>query len=155
MSLRIIKRPDRHAPVEVRELDAEDSAFHLARDFGRADFADTEPTQPAPLELQPIEERDSHHREWRISRTVTNWALGALACALLLAAQMLDQPDEQQAMADDAQMALAAANTEREAARAAKRVCEAAAGPGAKVLWTTEGDLVCRPARLVAEGGAL
>ena len=148
MSLRIIKRPDRHAPVEVRELDDKDSAFHLARDFGRTDFADTEPTQPAPLELQPIEERDSHHRAWRASRTVTNWALGALACALLLAAQLLDQHDEEQAMADAAHDVEALAEMP-----AAKALCEAELGPGTRVLWTTDGDLVCRPAQVVAEGG--
>lgn len=153
MSSRIIKRPDRNAPIEVRELDEKDSTFHLARDFGRTDFADTEPTQPAPLELQPIEERDSHHRAWRASRTVTNWALGALFCALLLAAQMLDQHDEEQAMADAAISAQQQAGAADAQARAAKALCEAELGPGTRVLWTTDGDLVCRPVQVVADGG--
>lgn len=148
MSPRIIKRPDRNAPIEVRELDEKDSTFHLARDFGRADFADTEPTQPAPLELQPIEERDSHHRAWRASRTVTNWVLGALFCALLLAAQLLDQHDEEQAVADAARDVEMAAEIP-----AATALCEAELGPGTLVLWTTDGDLVCRPTQVVADGG--
>lgn len=85
----------------------------------------------------------------------TNWLLGALACALLLAAQLLDHPDAEQDVADEAQSALASAATKQEADRIAKRVCAAAAGPGAQVLWTTDGDLVCRPARLVSLGGEL
>lgn len=148
MNMRIIKRPDRHAPVEVRELNEKDSTFHLARDFGRADFADTEPTQPAPLELQPIEERDSHHRAWRASRTATNWALGALFCTVFLAAQLLDQHDEEQAVADAAHDVEALAEMP-----AAQALCEAELGPGTRVLWTTDGDLVCRPAQVVADGG--
>lgn len=40
--------------------------------------------------------------------------------------------------------------------RAAAALCRAELGPGAQVLWTIEGDLVCRPAVLTAQtaGGA-
>lgn len=40
--------------------------------------------------------------------------------------------------------------------RAAAALCQAEAGPGAEVLWTQDGDLVCRPAVLTAQvdGGA-
>ena len=40
--------------------------------------------------------------------------------------------------------------------RAAAQLCQAEAGPGAQVLWTADGDLVCRPAVLTAQmdGGA-
>lgn len=40
--------------------------------------------------------------------------------------------------------------------RAATQLCQAEAGPGAQVLWTQDGDLVCRPAVLTAQvdGGA-
>lgn len=39
--------------------------------------------------------------------------------------------------------------------RAAAALCRAELGPGAQVLWTREGDLVCRPAVMTAqaEGG--
>lgn len=35
--------------------------------------------------------------------------------------------------------------------RAAESLCHAELGPGAQVLWTHDGDLVCRPAVVVAE----
>lgn len=56
---------------------------------------------------------------------------------------------------------MAAINAELDAAdarlqRAATQLCQAEAGPGAQVLWTHDGDLVCRPAVLTAQvdGGA-
>ncbi len=56
---------------------------------------------------------------------------------------------------------MAAMNAELDAAdarlqRAATQLCQAEAGPGAQVLWTQDGDLVCRPAVLTAQvdGGA-
>jgi len=56
---------------------------------------------------------------------------------------------------------MATINAELDAAdarlqRAATLLCQAEAGPGAQVLWTHDGDLVCRPALLTAqtEGGA-
>lgn len=36
--------------------------------------------------------------------------------------------------------------------RAAADLCRSEIGPGAQVLWTMEGDLVCRPAVLTAGG---
>ena len=56
---------------------------------------------------------------------------------------------------------MAAINAELDAAdarlqRAATQLCQAEAGPGAQVLWTHDGDLVCRPAVVTAQvdGGA-
>ena len=36
--------------------------------------------------------------------------------------------------------------------RAAAALCRAELGPGTQVLWTMEGDLVCRPAVMTAGG---
>jgi type II secretory pathway component PulM len=36
--------------------------------------------------------------------------------------------------------------------RAASDLCRSELGPGAQVLWTREGDLVCRPAVMTAGG---
>jgi hypothetical protein len=35
--------------------------------------------------------------------------------------------------------------------RAAAQLCQAELGPGATVLWTHDGDLVCRPAVMTAQ----
>lgn len=82
-------------------------------------------------------------------RTITNWGLGILACAVFLSAQLLDQRDEEQATADAARDVEALAEMP-----AAQALCEAELGPGTRVLWTTDGDLVCRPAQVFAEGAA-
>lgn len=43
---------------------------------------------------------------------------------------------------------------DRQIQRTAEAVCLAEAGPGAQVLWTHQGDLVCRPqSHTVAQGG--
>lgn len=57
--------------------------------------------------------------------------------------------------ADDIGQRAAAVNAQMDAAdarlqRAAAALCKAELGPGAQVLWTSEGDLVCRPAVLTA-----
>lgn len=88
-----------------------------------------------------------------MSRTLMNWVVGGLACAVLLAAQLLDQHDEAQAAADAAHEARSQAARNAADERIAKALCEAELGPGTRVLWTTDGDLVCRPAQVVAEGG--
>ena len=36
--------------------------------------------------------------------------------------------------------------------RAARALCQAEAGPSAQALWTVDGDLVCRPALITAQG---
>lgn len=38
--------------------------------------------------------------------------------------------------------------------RAAAALCTAELGPGTQALWTTTGDLVCRPATTITAGGA-
>lgn len=64
--------------------------------------------------------------------------------------------------ANDIGQRAAALNAEMDATdarmqRAAAALCRAELGPGAQVLWTMEGDLVCRPALLTAQtaGGQL
>lgn len=57
--------------------------------------------------------------------------------------------------ADDASR-MAAANAQMDQMqkrldKAAEDLCRAEVGPGAQVLWTVDGDLVCRPAVVVAE----
>ncbi|MDZ4282791.1 MAG: hypothetical protein U1C04_18755 [Hydrogenophaga sp.] len=87
-----------------------------------------------------------------------NWLIGALACVLfLLLGSVLDsQPTEAQDVADDAEAALSWADLEVRRDALAKQICEAELGPGTTVLWTGDGDLVCRPAQpRVAQGGAL
>lgn len=83
-----------------------------------------------------------------------NWCLAAAACALILAAQLLDEPDPSQALADDAAHAAQLESLDRRIQRTAEAVCLTEAGPGAQVLWTHQGDLVCRPqSHTVAQGG--
>lgn len=87
-------------------------------------------------------------------KALGNWCLAAAACALFLAAQLLDEPDLSQALADDAAHAAQLESLDRRIQRTAEAVCLAEAGPGAQVLWTHQGDLVCRPqSHTVAQGG--
>jgi hypothetical protein len=43
-------------------------------------------------------------------------------------------------------------SAEQRLSRSAHELCTSELGPGAQVLWTLEGDLVCRPATLTAGG---
>ena len=83
------------------------------------------------------------------------WVLGMLAVAAFFTVIHLANRDAAHANR------MAAINAELDAAdarlqRAATQLCQAEAGPGAQVLWTQDGDLVCRPAVLTAQvdGGA-
>ena len=80
---------------------------------------------------------------------IINFINGALVVALFFVVIHLADQDMQNAAkldAVDAQM-LAAENRIQ---RAAQALCVAELGPGTVALWTREGDLVCRPAELVA-----
>lgn len=88
------------------------------------------------------------------STRLGTWFTAMLAAAAFFGVAHLAERDSSHASR------MASINAELDAAdarlqRAAAQLCQAEAGPGAQVLWTQDGDLVCRPAVLVAqvEGG--
>ncbi|MDP3625039.1 MAG: hypothetical protein Q8S12_00465 [Hydrogenophaga sp.] len=85
----------------------------------------------------------------------TNWAMGLLACVALFAVHALvdDQANEAQNMADELAVAQQLAAVQAGIDALAQQICNTELGPGTRVLWTVDGDLVCRPATLTAEGG--
>ena len=86
----------------------------------------------------------------RAHTTPNTWLLGLLVVAaffgLLHLAERNDSHAEQMARIN-AELDAADARMER----AAALLCQAEAGPGAQVLWTQDGSLVCRPALLTAQ----
>ena len=91
----------------------------------------------------------------RTRPTISNYLLAPVVAALFFAVIHLAERDTSTASR------MAAVNAELDAAdarlqRAATQLCQAEAGPGAQVLWTHDGDLVCRPAVVTAQvdGGA-
>lgn len=85
--------------------------------------------------------------------TARNWLAGALAVAALFA--VLQLAGRADAQAEDmasraAAMRAQLANNDARLQRAAAALCRAELGLGAQALWTREGDLVCRPAVVVA-----
>lgn len=71
---RIIKHPDRPLPgVEVIEHTERDSGFLLSSEFGRPDFAETVPTEPAPLTLEPKQTSKSEQRSTSILTRIFKW----------------------------------------------------------------------------------
>lgn len=82
--------------------------------------------------------------------TRPNWPAGlvaALLCFALwnIAADKTDAPTESEAF--EAQLA----DIDARIQRAASDLCTDAPGPGTQALWTTDGDLVCRPATVTAK----
>lgn len=91
-------------------------------------------------------------------KAARTWLSAALAClAMLTLGAVLDaHPTEAQDVADDAGEAVTHAQVIAARDALAQRICSAEAGQGAQVLWTYDGDLVCRPAlHQAAKGGAL
>lgn len=91
-------------------------------------------------------------------QTCARWLLVPLAfIALMALGAILDLTvSTEQAMADDAVNAVTQAKALAMRDDIARRMCTAELGPGTQVIWTVEGDLVCRPAPIVAtKGGAL
>lgn len=86
--------------------------------------------------------------------TATNW-LGALVFAAVLFAviHQTEQADDLATRAASTNAELAA--TDARMQRAAAALCQAELGPGAEVLWTREGELVCRPAVMTAQAGGV
>lgn len=72
-----------------------------------------------------------------------NWAIAAAIAVLMGLTWHLDEPAGDLIRTD----AERAARTEARLQRAAQELCLAEAGPGAAAIWTTQGDLVCRPRR--------
>lgn len=84
-----------------------------------------------------------------INATLAAWLMGLLAVAMFFGVIHLAERDA------DFSSRMAQVNAELDAAeaslqRAAAQLCRAEVGPGAEVLWTQDGDLVCRPARMTA-----
>lgn len=80
---------------------------------------------------------------------LTTWATALLAVACFFTIVHLANLDTDHASR------MTAINADLDAAearqqRAAAQLCQAEAGPGAQVLWTQDGDLVCRPAVMTA-----
>jgi hypothetical protein len=73
--------------------------------------------------------------------TALNWlSAAALVAALFALLHLVEQPAGQHVDPEEDRLH-----------RAAHDLCTSELGPGAQVLWTLEGDLVCRPATLTAE----
>lgn len=86
--------------------------------------------------------------------TITRAAAASLSAALFAAVffSIINAVEK----ADDIAHRAAVVNAEMDATdarmqRAAAALCRAEMGPGAQVLWTMEGDLVCRPAVMTAQ----
>lgn len=72
-----------------------------------------------------------------------NWLIAAAVAVLMGLTWHLDEPAGDLIRTDAERAARAAARLQR----AAQELCLQEAGPGAAVLWTTDGALVCRPRR--------
>ena len=91
----------------------------------------------------------------RTHPTIGSYLLAPVVAALFFGVIHLAERDTEHANRVAAMNAELDA-TEARQQRAAAQLCQAEAGQGAQVLWTQDGDLVCRPAVLTAqaEGGA-
>lgn len=85
---------------------------------------------------------------------VVNWALGGVAVAIFFAAHAFVELNEAQDVADATTEAITMADLEARRDALALQICQAELGPGTQAIWTVDGDLVCRPAVLTAQGGA-
>lgn len=88
--------------------------------------------------------------------TLANWLAAVSAAAVFFG--VLYQVDRADAEAQRLHtLATQAEAAEQRMHRAAQALCSAELGPGSTVLWTPDGDLVCRPALMTAHtpGAAL
>jgi hypothetical protein len=87
--------------------------------------------------------------------TARTWLAAIAACMafLLLCAALDPFHPEAQDMADATTEAITMADIEAQRDALALQICQAELGPGTQVIWTVDGDLVCRPAVLTAQGG--
>ena len=79
---------------------------------------------------------------------IFNWAIAAAIAMLMGLTWHLDDHGATLIRSD----AERAAQTEARLQKAAQDLCLAEAGPGAAAIWTSEGDLVCRPRRNIKTG---
>ena len=88
--------------------------------------------------------------------TARTWLATIAACMafLFLCAALDPVHEEAQDVADDITLAQQRAELEARRDALALQICQAELGPGTRVLWTVDGDMVCRPAVLTAQGGA-
>lgn len=86
----------------------------------------------------------------RTHTTPGTWLLAVLvAAAFFMVAHLAERDSAHASRMQQANAELDAADARMQ--RAAALLCQAEAGPGAEVLWTQDGDLVCRPALITAE----
>ena len=79
---------------------------------------------------------------------IFNWAIAAAIAMLMGLTWHLDDHGATLIRSD----AERAAQTEARLQKAAQDLCLQEAGPGAAAIWTSEGDLVCRPRRNIKTG---
>lgn len=77
-----------------------------------------------------------------------NWLIAAAIAVLMGLTWHLDDHGADLVRTD----AERAARAEARLQRAAQELCLQEAGPGAAAIWTSEGDLVCRPRRNIKTG---
>ena len=77
-----------------------------------------------------------------------NWLIAAAIALLMGLTWHLDDHASDMTRSD----AERAAQTEARLQKAAQDLCLQEAGPGAAAIWTSEGDLVCRPRRNIKTG---
>ncbi|MGQ3001272.1 MAG: hypothetical protein ACT6UH_00560 [Hydrogenophaga sp.] len=89
-------------------------------------------------------------------QTCARWVIAPVAFLALMAfGAILDDPRAAQAIADDAAQAVLDAQQQADDDAYWQRICRHEFGPGAQLLRTHDGDVVCRPATHVAKGGVL
>lgn len=90
-------------------------------------------------------------------QTCARWLFApALFLALLALGAVLDDPRAAQASADDTAQAVRDAQLQADDDAYWLRICRHEFGPGAQLLRTHDGDVVCRPAtQVAAKGGVL
>lgn len=90
-----------------------------------------------PQQVFPTTRSKPHH-----------WIGGLLFVAAFFALLHITQPEEEPTATTAEASDTAKQKTRLQ--RAALALCASEVGPGAKALWTREGDLVCRPAVVMA-----
>lgn len=97
----------------------------------------------------PLPDDDYGYGEPRFTDRAIPWVLGLMTVAAFFVVIHLAErdADELQTVATIAAELKAAENRMQ---RAAQALCVAELGPGTVALWTRDGDLVCRPAEVVA-----
>jgi hypothetical protein len=106
---------------------------------------------PNPLPDQDLDEllRDVARRRQQAPRFA--WVTGLLTVAAFFGVLNLAERNDNSHAEQMARINAELDATDARMERAAALLCQAEAGPGAQVLWTQDGDLVCRPAVMTAQ----